>query len=63
MTEAEKLCDDIFYGRVYLCNKCRRSKYSCTNAECLAECVYMTEKKRTLNEAKTSEKREQICLF
>ena len=40
--EAIKLCDDIFYGRIYMCDKCRRkNEYGCSNAMCLKECERM----------------------
>lgn len=46
MKEAEKLCDDIFYGRIYMCDKCRRkNEYGCSNRICLEECRRMIEKK------------------
>ena len=55
MTEAEKLHQDIFYGRVYICNKCRKKNYNCTNRDCLIECQRMVGKKK--------KEREQLSLF
>ena len=53
--EAEKLCDDIFYGRVYMCGKCRRkNEWGCSNIMCLKEC------QRMLQEPKED---EQMRLF
>ena len=55
MTEAEKLWNDIFYGRVYMCDKCRRkNEWGCSNAMCFEECKRMT---------KSEKKDEQISLF
>lgn len=54
-SEAEKLCDDIFYGRVHICDKCRRkNEWGCSNRMCLEECKRMT---------KSGKKDEQISLF
>ena len=35
--EIKKLHDDIFYGRVNMCDRCRKKDYNCTNADCLKE--------------------------
>ena len=54
--KAKKLHDDIFYGRVYMCDKCRRKNdYSCSNAICLKECERMVDK--------DEEQEEQLRLF
>ena len=59
MKTAEELCEDLFYGRVYLCDKCRRkNEFGCNRAQCLRECEYMVGKKR-----KEKEKAEQYTLF
>ena len=33
----KKLHDDIFYGRVDMCDRCRKKDHNCTNADCLKE--------------------------
>ena len=54
---AKELWDDIFWGRVYLCDKCRRkNEYGCSNAMCLKECEYMVGKEK-------KQKDEQYTLF
>lgn len=35
--EIKKLHDDIFYGRVNMCDRCRKKDHNCTNADCLME--------------------------
>ena len=35
--EIKKLYDDIFYGRVNMCDRCRKKDHNCTNADCLKE--------------------------
>lgn len=35
--EINKLHDDIFYGRVNMCDRCRKKDHMCTNADCLKE--------------------------
>lgn len=58
MTEAEKLADDIFYGRVYMCDKCgRKNERMCNNADCLKEC------ERIVRKWKAQEDDEQLTLF
>lgn len=46
MNEAEQLCDDIFFGRIYICDKCRRKDKYCSNADCQKECERMTKKEK-----------------
>lgn len=55
MTEAEKLYQDIFYGRVKMCHKCRKKNYNCTNRDCLIECQRMVGEKK--------KETEQLSLF
>lgn len=57
MKTARELYDDIFYGRVYMCDKCRRkNEYGCSNAMCLKECEHMVKEEK-------KEEVEQYTLF
>ena len=51
----KELYDDIFYGRIYICDKCRLKNYNCTNRDCMKE----LERKQK----KEKQKDEQISLF
>ena len=51
-----KLDQDVFYGRIYMCDKCRRKNMDCTNKQCRAELKRMLEKEE-------GEKNLQISLF
>lgn len=54
---AKELHDDIFWGRVYLCDKCRRrNEFGCNHAQCLKECEHMVGKEK-------KEEEEQYTLF
>jgi len=48
--EIKKLYDDIFYGRVHLCGRCRKKNYNCTNADCLKELERTYGNKKQSNE-------------
>lgn len=44
---AEDLYDDIFYGRVQMCAKCRRKREQfCSNRDCMRECERMVKEEK-----------------
>ena len=59
--EIKKLHDDIFYGRVNMCDRCSKKDHNCTNADCLKE-ISRKYKVDGIN-VESNQANEQMSLF